>query len=496
MARTARLKVLTAAAVKAYIDDPARTKPLHDGGGLYLRKRDASARWYLRLTEPGTGAEQWHMLFPDDAGGGYPHKTLLNARDEADKLRRTRSQGLDPRAERERAVRAWQEADRLDREAAALEEARRLTVRQLFDRWRATCLQPHTDGNGKRTGRKDGGAYISEQFTRHVFPQVGDMPVLALRKADLLAVLDAQTAAGKMRTANVLLADLKQMLDFALDRDLIPANPLAGTKKGKVGGASVARERALTETEIKMLAAAVPAARMQERSAIAIWLTLATGVRVGELMGAVWADALPDGYNAAKAHQDTLQGMAEAEGVKLGIVNAGAKTWYMPDTKNQRDHTVHLSPFALAQFQKLAALREVERDGEGGKLSPWVFPATDNRKPVCVKSFGKQLADRQREPDARMMNRTKATKALTLPGGKWTAHDLRRTAATLMARLGFASDTINECLNHKQSDPMARVYIQDRREDDQARAFDALGARLAGLTGGDAASNIVQLRAA
>ena len=50
MARTARLKVLTAAAVKAYIDDPARTKPLHDGGGLYLRKRDASARWYLRLT--------------------------------------------------------------------------------------------------------------------------------------------------------------------------------------------------------------------------------------------------------------------------------------------------------------------------------------------------------------------------------------------------------------------------------------------------------------
>jgi integrase len=310
----------------------------------------------------------------------------------------------------------------------------------------------------------------------------------------LLAVLDAQTAAGKMRTANVLLADLKQMFDFAAERDVIQVSPLAGTKKGKIGGASVARERALTEAEIKLLAGMLPAARMQERSAIAIWLVLATGVRVGELMGAVWADALPDGHNAAKVRQDTLRGMAETEGVKLGIV--GAKTWYMPDTKNQRDHTVHLSAFALAQFQKLAALREVERDGEGGRLSPWVFPATDNRKPVCVKSFGKQLADRQREPDARMMNRTKATKALTLPGGKWTAHDLRRTAATLMARLGLPSDTINECLNHKQSDPMARVYIQDRREDDQARAFDALGARLAGLTGGDAVSNIVQLRAA
>jgi len=96
-----------------------------------------------------------------------------------------------------------------------------------------------------------------------------------------------------------------------------------------------------------------------------------------------------------------------------------------------------------------------------------------------------------------MQNRTKATEALSLPGGRWTAHDLRRTAATLMARLGFGSDTINECLNHMQSDRMARVYIQDRREADQVRAFDALGARLASLTGGEkAASNVVDLRAA
>lgn len=51
-----------------------------------------------------------------------------------------------------------------------------------------------------------------------------------------------------------------------------------------------------------------------------------------------------------------------------------------------------------------------------------------------------------------------------------------------MARLGYPSDTINECLNHVQADKMARVYIQDRREADQVRAFDALGDALAVLT--------------
>ena len=126
-------------------------------------------------------------------------------------------------------------------------------------------------------------------------------------------------------------------------------------------------------------------------------------------------------------------------------------------------------------------MREVLTSAIDGTLSPWVFPATDNSRPVCIKSFGKQLADRQRPAEQRLQNRSIATDALALAGGKWTAHDLRRTTGTMMARLGFSTDTINECLNHITTDRMARVYIHDRREADQKRAFDALGQRLAAL---------------
>ena len=64
-----------------------------------------------------------------------------------------------------------------------------------------------------------------------------------------------------------------------------------------------------------------------------------------------------------------------------------------------------------------------------------------------------------------------------------------------MAELGTSSDVINECLNHKQTDKMAKVYIHSRREDDQAVAFDKLGLKLQSLTTGEQQSNVVNLPA-
>jgi integrase len=378
-------------------------------------------------------------------------------------------------------------------EAAQIAELRRLTFRQVFDEWRDADLQPRIRADGKRSGRVDGGLYVFEQFTRHVFPHLGSTALEDVRKADLLALLDTQKSAGKMRTANVLLTDLKQMLDFALEREIIDRNPLATVKKSKVGGPSVERERVLSDDEIKLMVSGIGKARLNARSAAAIWLTLATGVRVGELMGAIWAEDLPESPKLGKARLDALRKLAEAEEVKLGLVNIEARTWYLPDTKNQRDHTIHLSKFAVTQLELLRGLREAMPTGEP---SPWMFPATDSARPVCVKSFGKQLADRQRPDTEPLKRRSKKTTSLALPGGRWTAHDLRRTAATVMARCGFGSDTINECLNHIQSDRMSRVYIKDRREADQARAFDALGAKLTELITGAVISNVAPLGAA
>ena len=131
MARTARTHRLTALAVRKYANDPRMTAPLHDGGGLYLRKRGASLTWVLRLTDPANGSQQWHRLFPDNPTGTYPHKSLADARQEAHRLWTTRSGGIDPRAERRRDIEARRTAESSRR--AALESAHQhpCTIRAL-----------------------------------------------------------------------------------------------------------------------------------------------------------------------------------------------------------------------------------------------------------------------------------------------------------------------------------------------------------------------------
>ena len=367
---------------------------------------------------------------------------------------------------------AADEAQRLEQTEA---KRRAVTFREVFNQWRDTDLQPHIRADGKRTGRKDGGRFVFEQFERHVFPTLAEVPFAMVRRVDVLTILDTQKIAGKLRTANVLLADLKQLFRFAVDREIIAASPIDRIKKDKVGGADVARDRHLSESEIRALSTQLEAAKLTKRSELAIWISIATGVRVGELMGATW---IGHGTGA-----DTLMELAEKRDVKYGTVDLANRRWYIPDTKNQRDHTIHLSAFVVAKFEALSDLRE---------NNDWIFPGSRGRQPLLVKAFGKQIGDRQREGKP-LKNRSTATQALVLSGGKWTHHDLRRTAGSLMAGLGVSTDVINECLNHKLADRMARVYIHNRREADQRIAFEALGRKLFELTNSADGSNVMPL---
>jgi len=469
------------------------TQPFKRGAGVFVGRITPSGErlLYFRYTDP-TGKRPFMPIGPYSPKG-QGGMTLAEGYRRAAELSALLQSGVpdlrehfDRIAENERrtveaARRADEEAARQTAEASAA-AARRVTVRGLFQAWQRAELAPQVQANGTRTGRKDGGEWVRLAFERRVFPRLGDVPAEDVKRADLLAIVDDAKAGGTLRTAQVLLTDLRQMLRFAVEREVVPHNPLEGIKRTKVAGRSVERDRALTDAELQALARALPFARMAPRSAAAIWLILATGVRVGECMGAVWASPTLD--------RKALAEVADEAGAKFGIIDLAARTWHLPTTKNERDHTIHLSDFALARLAELAGLRELDDDG---KLVPWVFPATDRARPVCIKSFGKQLADRQREPERRMSGRSKATHALSLTGGRWTAHDLRRTAATIMARLGVSTDVIDECLNHKLQSKVARVYIKDRREADQLRAFDALGRRLAALTGGESADNVVQL---
>jgi integrase len=127
--------------------------------------------------------------------------------------------------------------------------------------------------------------------------------------------------------------------------------------------------------------------------------------------------------------------------------------------RTRRTSAITRSTSAPSRWRrKLHELREVEPDNTS-KAVAWVFPNTALTGPVGSKSLGEQLSDRQRELARRIQGRSKATSSLVLPGGRWTAHDLRRTAATMMAAMGISGDVIDEWLNHMIESRMRRTYI-------------------------------------
>ncbi len=434
---------LSAIAPAQHVADKANTKALNDGGGLDLRRSGANWFWYFRTTSPVTGKRAWFPLCggqPYSSMRGNSTSSLAAARLQAEEMRVSTRSGTDVNIERQQRIAAEREAIKADKES----QRRALTVRTLFARWKETDLALVVKGE-RRSGRKDGGRYVEEQFERHVFSQIGDVQATDIRRADVMELLDRLTKQGHNRTANVILAMLRQMFRFAAKRDLIQGDPTFGIEKKDAGGRDNERERMLSEPEIRQLARSVPNANLNPRTEAALWLLFATAARVGELVKAQWSE-----------------------------IDTASRTWTIPaeNSKNGKAHVVHLSDFALRWIDRLSTL----------KTNPtWVFPNVKETEHVCTKTINKQFSDRQRTGPP-MSNRSANTNALLLPGGKWVPHDLRRTAASRMQALGVSGEVIDRCLNHTEANKVTRTYQRDELLPQRAEAFKRLGEHLDVLT--------------
>jgi integrase len=406
---------------------------VRDGGSLFVRVRSkknggtVTFRYCYRIN----GKQEWITL---DA------TTLSAARSERDKISAQVKAGVNPVLERE-LEKERKRQQQLEEQAELARQQALITVRDLFERWAATDLQ----------NRKDGGKEIRRMFEKDVLPMIGHLAVAEVRKGHITEITDALLLRGVNRMAKMILALVRQMFRFAVDRDIIEFDPTASIRKAKIGGKPVERDRVLSEDEIIQLNSQLPDAHLMISTEAAIWIMLSTCCRVGELSKAQWQ------------HTDL-----------------NAKTWIIPDrnSKNGKPHTIYLSDFALRQFQRLVVIR---------RSDTWVFPNRDNSNHVCEKSISKQIDGRQNP--VIHQNRTAHNDALVLSGGKWTPHDLRRTGATIMGNLGILPDVIEKCLNHTEQNRMKRIYQRQELKIEQTEAWRKLGERLELLT--QAGSNVI-----
>jgi len=434
------------------------TESAPKGHGRFCARitRSGERLFYFRYT--GSGGKRDYVLLGKFDTAGKTGLTLEAARAKAGELSRLYLDGiidikghLAAELKRQESERMAEDA-RLEAERIAAErEANRLTVEGLFDKWKAAQLSQ----------RKDGGKEIERVFRKDVFPALGHLPVDTVKKGHVAEVVDTILGRGAARLAKVCFSSMRQMFVYAVERDFIDADPTAAIRKKNIAGKDTERDRFLNDDEIKLLAEKLPEAGLLVTTRAAVWIVLATCCRIGELLSARWEH-----------------------------IDFEKKTWIIPEenSKNGIPLEVHLSDFALSHFQ---TIRNINHHTD------LAFPSRPKKDveigPVNSKTVTKQLTDRQRSKA--LSKRTKYTDTLTLPGGKWTPHDLRRTGATLMSKLGTAPEVIERCLNHVEPNRIRRTYQRYSYKPEMKRAWEILGERLEALTSTDVTAKVIPISA-
>jgi integrase len=202
------------------------------------------------------------------------------------------------------------------------------------------------------------------------------------------------------------------------------------------------------------------------------WRSYISGCNDDLELREVWAaaDQIGGPFGAlVKLLMLTGQRRDEVAKMEWSEVDMNTRLWTLPKhrSKNGEAHDIPLNDPAIAILQALP------RIGDRFVLT------TDGETPSSNYAKNKKRLDALLPPD--------------MPA--WWLHDIRRTAASGMARLGVNLPTIEKVLNHASGSFAGIVAVYQRHDfaDEKRRALDAWGAQVKRIVSGKAGS-VVPLR--
>lgn len=328
-----------------------------------------------------------------------------------------------------------------DKKAVAASQA----VRDLVDNYVA-----------RHASTKRSGDEIARRLRKNVSDVIGDVKLSELHRRDLTRCIDAVKDRGAHVEANRLFEDLRAMVRWARGRGDLDENLVEGMKRPTE---TVERDRVLSADEIKTMWAGLADADMRESTRRVIRLCLITGQRVGEVAG-MTADEL----------------------------DLDQRLWTIPAarSKNKREHAVPLSDMAVRIIRDQLADNSALAERKGREAPAFVFPGPGARASVTGAAIAKAI---KREEVA------KRGVATIMGVAPWTAHDLRRTAATCMEEIGVSPFVIGHVLNHvsaTKASITSRVYARYTYDAEKRDALDRWAARLDGILA--ASASVTRLR--
>jgi integrase len=419
-------KILTALTV-------ANAKPRREGGKPILTEiSDAQAKGMRLLIHP-TGSKQWIVRFRVNGrsrkltlgpvaalrkGDPNPENalTLDIARVRAAEAIARVGQGHDPAAEK--LAKAHQQQQQHD--AAA----------QTFE---AVASAYYARMAKEKPNMRSGDRQLAD-LARSVFPVIGKQPISAIKRSDVVKLLNAISTERGPTAADAALALIsKVMNDHAINSDDYRSPIVKGMRRTKTK--ERARDRTLTDDELK-----------------AVWTTAGEGGAFGPFVRFLL-------LTAARRSEAAFMTWGE-----IGNGNGNGMVWTLPAARNKTKQEL-VRPLSNAAQAVLSGLPRGNADelvfqGDGRRVA-------SNFDPM-KKAFDKQCG---------------------IEG--WTLHDLRRTARTLLSRAGVSDHIAERALGHVVGG-VRGVYDRHKYVDEMRAAYEKLATLITNLT--NPQDNVVTLR--
>lgn len=285
---------------------------------------------------------------------------------------------------------------------------------------------------------------VERILTVYVLPTLGDRFADSVTRGEVTELIDSVAATAPVQARGIH-AQLSSFYTWALPRlDKLGSNPCRDAGRPVK---PAPRDRVLTDDELRALWVAADAAGQPWQAATK--LLILTGARRSEV------------FEANRAE-----------------INLKAKEWTVPAarSKNGSPHIIPLSDAAVAIIKAIPAV-------EG---SAKLFPARGNGEngPSGITK-------------AQLRFRAAMDKALDRETSeRWTLHDIRRTVATGMQRLGVRFEVTEAVLNHVSGarGGIAGVYQRHDWKAEKRKALNAWATMLERIVSGTDQSNVVALR--
>ncbi len=389
--------------------------------GFGLKVSPVGRKTYVyqyRVAVPGQSASTPARRFTIGKHGPI---TAELARKEASRLALMVSQKIDPMDAQRESLKAKADA----KEAKKIHE--RNASELAFDIYADTWLNAYeTEKSPPR--RPSSVRQAKLVVNRYLKPALKDKPMPSITADDLEAIIDGIDA-SHIAMRRTVFAYSSVLFKWALKKRKIAENPLEKITKPD---APESRDRVLSPDELRLVWNA--SFKFDTLFGPFFRLLILAGQRRSEVAGIAWPE-----------------------------LDRGEKRWTIPAdrAKNKKPHIVHLSAAAIHELDRLAGGDEWPKKG--------LILTTNKKNPISGISKAKRQID---------LEIAKANDGKTIP--HWRIHDLRRTVATGLQKLGIRFEVTEAVLNHISGSKsgVAGIYQQHDWIDEKRDALDQWAMRV------------------